>query len=749
MKIKRAIAMWCILIFILMLTPIAFSGQDSVIINYIADKKPGDEVTVSGVSNFNEVVIKILRPNQTVLYLNIVKVLDGEFNDKMKLPADAQEGIYTVVVGQGSEVGIRTFNVAKVPSASEVITLNDISFKYPGQEVTISGYTTLKEITIKILRPNQTVLYLNTLKVSGNFSDKITIPWDASEGIYTVVVGQGEIVVAKTFEVKKVDKSLLGNLINQAKSLNKDSYTSESWSILEKALNEAMKVYNNSYATQEEVNAAVGALQNALKLLVSKPTTTGIPTQIIIVVDKSGLRSKIDAAKGINKSEYTEESIRALEDAIANAEKVYNNPNATQADVNNAFSLLDNAIKGLVKKSTSTQQAQQEGVSGVVQKKVGDTISIKIGANYLNELFKSAQVDSKGIKTVKVEVSGEKGINKFEIELPTENISKNKLDSKICVSTSIGEIELPSNFVSKGEISSSAIRITISKVDPLTLNETVRKEIGTRPVVDIKVSNGAKEYKWESVDTKVVVRIPYLPSGEELSDYEHIVIWEIKDDGRLEVNPSGRYKGEERIVEFSTAHLSKFGVGFVKKSFEDIQDISWAKKEIEILASKGIIKGISDSKFAPMTQITRADATLLLVRTLGLRADTNDIAMFSDVKENDYYYEGIAVAKKLGIVTGTNGGLFNPRAAIKREDAMVLIDRCLQLAGVGNVSVDTNKVNMYSDLKDVSGYAKSSVERLISLGIVKGSNGKIKPKEKISRAEMAVMIYRLYDLIYQ
>ncbi|WPX08316.1 S-layer homology domain-containing protein [Caldicellulosiruptor danielii] len=564
-----------------------------------------------------------------------------------------------------------------------------------------------------------------------------------------MVVGQGEIVVAKTFEVKKVDKSLLGNLINQAKSLNKDSYTSESWSILEKALNEAMKVYNNSYATQEEVNAAVGALQNALKLLVSKPTTTGIPTQIIIVVDKSGLRSKIDAAKGINKSEYTEESIRALEDAIANAEKVYNNPNATQADVNNAFSLLDNAIKGLVKKSTSTQQAQQEGVSGVVQKKVGDTISIKIGANYLNELFKSAQVDSKGIKTVKVEVSGEKGINKFEIELPTENISKNKLDSKICVSTSIGEIELPSNFVSKGEISSSAIRITISKVDPLTLNETVRKEIGTRPVVDIKVSNGAKEYKWESVDTKVVVRIPYLPSGEELSDYEHIVIWEIKDDGRLEVNPSGRYKGEERIVEFSTAHLSKFGVGFVKKSFEDIQDISWAKKEIEILASKGIIKGISDSKFAPMTQITRADATLLLVRTLGLRADTNDIAMFSDVKENDYYYEGIAVAKKLGIVTGTNGGLFNPRAAIKREDAMVLIDRCLQLAGVGNVSVDTNKVNMYSDLKDVSGYAKSSVERLISLGIVKGSNGKIKPKEKISRAEMAVMIYRLYDLIYQ
>lgn len=747
MKMKRAIAIWCILIFILMLTPIAFSGQNSVIINYIPDKKPGDEVTISGISNFNEVVIKILRPNQTVLFLNIVKVLNGEFNDKMKLPADAQEGVYTVVVGQGSEVGIRTFNVAKTPSASEVITLNDISFKYPGQEVTISGYTTLKEITIKVLMPNQTVLYLNTLKVSGNFSDKITIPWDANEGIYTVVVGQGEIVIAKTFEVKKVNKSLLGNLINQAKSLNKDSYTSESWNVLEIALNDAMKVYNNNYATQQEVDAAVAALQNALKLLVSKPPTTGIPTQIIIVVDKSGLKSKIDAAKGINKGEYTEESIRALEDAITNAEKVYNNPNATQADVNNALSLLDSAIKGLVKKLTSTKQAQQEGVSGIVQEKVGNTINIKIGANYLNDLFKSAQIDSKGIKTVKVEVSGEKGVNKFEIELPTENISKNKLDSKVCISTSIGEIELPSNFISRGEISSSATRITISKVDPVTLNEAIRKEIGARPVVEIKVSDGAKEYKWESINTKVVVRIPYSPSQQELNDYEHIVIWEIRDDGRLEVNPSGRYKEKERVVEFSTTHLSKFGVGFVKKSFEDIQDISWAKKEIEVLASKGIIKGISDNRFAPMTQITRADATLLLVRALGLRADTKDIEMFSDVKENDYYYEGIAVAKKLGIVKGTNGGLFNPRVAIKREDAMVLIDRCLQLAGVRNVSVDTNKVNMYSDLKDVSGYAKSSVERLISLGIVNGSNGKIKPKDKISRAEMAVLIYRVYNSI--
>jgi hypothetical protein len=33
------------------------------------------------------------------------------------------------------------------------------------------------------------------------------------------------------------------------------------------------------------------------------------------------------------------------------------------------------------------------------------------------------------------------------------------------------------------------------------------------------------------------------------------------------------------------------------------------------------------------------------------------------------------------------------------------------------------------------------------MGIVKGSNGKIKPKEKISRAEMAVMIYRVYNSI--
>jgi hypothetical protein len=64
------------------------------------------------------------------------------------------------------------------------------------------------------------------------------------------------------------------------------------------------------------------------------------------------LGAKIKEAKAVNVSEYTAESVAALNTAIENGKKVYANANATEAETAAAKTAIDNAVKALVKKVT-------------------------------------------------------------------------------------------------------------------------------------------------------------------------------------------------------------------------------------------------------------------------------------------------------------------------------------------------------------------------------------------------------------
>ncbi len=64
----------------------------------------------------------------------------------------------------------------------------------------------------------------------------------------------------------------------------------------------------------------------------------------------SKLEAAIDSAKGMKADDYTEESFSALSKVLAEAEKVLNNPNATQEEIDKARNELEAAIQGLIKK---------------------------------------------------------------------------------------------------------------------------------------------------------------------------------------------------------------------------------------------------------------------------------------------------------------------------------------------------------------------------------------------------------------
>ncbi|BFH68917.1 hypothetical protein J27TS7_22660 [Paenibacillus dendritiformis] len=97
---------------LLTIFPLSAFAAESITLEQIANKKPGEAVELKGTSTLKEVSVKVLRPNKTILYVDVADTgAEGAFAVTFHLPSDADLGEYTAIAGQGTETDSRTFNV--------------------------------------------------------------------------------------------------------------------------------------------------------------------------------------------------------------------------------------------------------------------------------------------------------------------------------------------------------------------------------------------------------------------------------------------------------------------------------------------------------------------------------------------------------------------------------------------------------------------------------------------------------------
>ena len=140
-----------------------------------------------------------------------------------------------------------------------------------------------------------------------------------------------------------VNKDALKAAINTAKEALKeeDKYTEESVKALEAAVAEAEKVVADENATQESVDVATTAVEEATRSLTEKPA---VPE-----VNKDALKAALAevAQKLENAENFTEESVKALKEAMDLAQSVLDNPEANQAEADAATTAVRTAIENL------------------------------------------------------------------------------------------------------------------------------------------------------------------------------------------------------------------------------------------------------------------------------------------------------------------------------------------------------------------------------------------------------------------
>jgi len=363
----------------------------------------------------------------------------------------------------------------------------------------------------------------------------------------------------------------------------------------------------------------------------------------------------------------------------------------------------------------------------------------------LKQALEQAAAGADGRKQIAIEVPQQTGATSYEVQLPVSRL-KSEDAFVLTMKTGHATVEVPSNML--GNIAEDAgqatIRVAAANTD--SLDAAVRERIGDRPVLDLSVAVGDTVIAWNNPAAPVTIAVPYAPTADELKSPDSIVVWYISDNGEVTPIPNGRYDAASGTVVFRTTHFSVYAVASVATSFGDLQHVPWAKQAIDAMAARDVIRGTSADSFSPAAAIKRADFVALLVRALELQGTGKEVAMFRDVEPAAYYYRELLVAKELGIASGHDDGAFRPDAMISRQDMMVLAARALAAAGKSLANGGETALDAYADAANIADYAKDSAARLTQAGIVNGKNGSLAPQDPLTRAEAAVMLYRIWKL---
>ena len=151
------------------------------------------------------------------------------------------------------------------------------------------------------------------------------------------------------------------------------------------------------------------------------------------------------------------------------------------------------------------------------------------------------------------------------------------------------------------------------------------------------------------------------------------------------------------------------------------------------------MNGMGNHRFAPNGTTTRA----MLVTTLYRLADSPEVgegSTFTDVAEGAWYADAIAWAQDVGIAKGITETRFAPNSNVTREQAATFLYRFVT-EYLKIESAESTDLSMYKDADKISGYAKTAVAWATAKNLFEGfPNGTLQPKDTLTRAQLAKLM---------
>ena len=182
-----------------------------------------------------------------------------------------------------------------------------------------------------------------------------------------------------------------------------------------------------------------------------------------------------------------------------------------------------------------------------------------------------------------------------------------------------------------------------------------------------------------------------------------------------------------------------------KNPFTDVKEDDWYYEDVEYAVENGFMRGTSNTTFAPDGIITRAMMVTVLYRAEG-EPEIKGTTTFEDVDTGAYYANAVVWAQQNGIIKGYSETEFAPDQNITREQIAAIMHRYAQYKGY-DVSVGENtNILSYTDAESISEYAIAPVQYAVGSGSMTGkSDSTLNPLDNATRAEIAAILHRFVE----
>ncbi len=547
-------------------------------------------------------------------------------------------------------------------------------------------------------------------------------------------------------------KDLILSVIEDAeKVLNEsENKTVDAKNALAEKINNAKSVYNNSAATKSDAEQTIKELEDAITAFEEANAKEELLASVA--------NAETELAAGENK---TVDEKALLQEEIDKARAVYNNPDATDSDVNNAKDALDEAVKlfkqnntndGLNDAIENAEKILSESENKTVDEKaelsakIEDARAIYDKQDATNEEVTNAVTDLR--KAVEAfEAPGIKNTLQSEILDAETSLNKNNKktnEAKSEFRTAINEAkQVLENIDATNENVQNAI-------DALKSAKEAYENSPDKP--ESSGGTGARYYTVKAEESENgTVNVSHAKVIRGTS----VTITAVPEKGYMlaDLTVNGVSVGNKEVYTITSVRENTIVKALFEKieeekpdkakwnPFDDVNENEWFHDVIKEAYEGDLMNGVTSTRFEPYTKVTRGMFVTMLYRMDGEK-EAGDCA-FEDVSENAYYKNAVAWAHENGIVKGVSDTKFAADNTITREQMAAILYRYAQYknydTGIGK---DTNILS-YHDAFDISGYAVEAMQWTIGEGIITGkSDGIIDPLGFATRAEAAAVLIR-------
>lgn len=215
-----------------------------------------------------------------------------------------------------------------------------------------------------------------------------------------------------------------------------------------------------------------------------------------------------------------------------------------------------------------------------------------------------------------------------------------------------------------------------------------------------------------------------------------------------------------------TVPFDRFGyyqVMYMDKSYNDVTSHGYARDALDVLYTRGIMKGKTDYTFSANESITRGEFAQTLVKVFELPLNYLGNPTFGDVLKTygstygtslaEYKY--IETAARAGIIRGTEADRFKPDLSISREDAAVMIARAAELKLDSDLKKASEAlIKEFTDGASIQTYSGPSVLAITKAGLIEGipnvlvegskkETVRFEPGQNLSRADASMILIRV------